>query len=56
MRQGGLILAAGRMRSKKKNDPPPQRNPAAPKTRQNPQQPGDRDHFEACCDKTRPMR
>ena len=31
MKQGGIILAAGHVRSKKKNNPPP-RNPAAPKT------------------------
>ena len=41
MRQGGLILAAGSVRSKKKR---------------NPQQPGDPDHLETARDETRPTR
>ena len=41
MRQGGLILAADRVRSKKKKKTPHHKN-----TRRNPQQPGARDHLE----------
>ena len=41
MRQGGLILAAGRVRSKNKKKIRPTQN-----TPRNLQQPGDRDHLE----------
>ena len=59
MRQGGLILAAGRVRSRKKKKTgkkkldrfcPTQNTP------RNPQQPGDRDHLEAARGETRPTR
>ena len=52
MRQGGLILAAGRVRSKKKRDKirPTQNTP------RNPQQPGDRDYLETARDETRATR
>ena len=54
MRQGVLILAVGRVRSKfevKKTKKKTRKNPAAPKTHReiNPQQPGDRDHLETAC-------
>ena len=57
MRQGGLILAASRVRSKKKKTrKQTQKNPPHPNTPRNTQQPGDRDHFETARDETRPTR
>ena len=54
MRQGSLVLAAGRVRStRKKRSKIP--NPAALKPR-NQQQPDDCDHHETACDETRSMR
>ena len=45
MRQGGLIFASGRLRSKKETQ-----NPAAPNVHhQNPQLPGYRDHLQTTC-------
>ena len=49
MRQGRLMLAARRVRSKKKT----YRKKNIPRK---PQQPGDRDHLETACDETRPTR
>ena len=53
--QGGLILAAGRVRSKKKNEKKTVSR-RTQNTPRNPQQPGDRNHLEAACDETRPTR
>ena len=53
MRQAGLILAAGRVRSKKKKHEkirPTQNTPRKP------QQLGDRDHLDTARDETRPTR
>ena len=53
MREGGLILGAGRVRSKKKKHDkvrPTQNTP------RNPQQLDDRDHLETARDESRPMR
>ena len=54
MRQGVLVLAAGRVRSKKtkKHEKirPTQNTP------RNPQQPGNRDQIAMACDETRPTR
>ena len=58
MRQGGLILAAGRVRSKRKKTKIIiiTKNPAAPKTHHESTAAGDRDHLETACNKTRPTR
>ena len=59
MKQGGLILAAGRVRSKKEKTikiNKHQKIRPAQNTPRNPQQPGDRDHFETARDETRPNR
>ena len=56
MRQGGLILAVARVRSKKKNGKKKHEIPPHSNTLRNPQQPGDRDHLETACDETRPTR
>ena len=53
MRQGVLILAAGRVRSKEKKT---QKNRPTQTTSRNSQQPGDRDHLETARDGTRPTR
>ena len=55
MRQGGLILAAGRVRSKKKNIEKKKIRPTQ-NTPRHPQQPGDGDHLEPARDETRPTR
>ena len=48
MRQGGLILAVGRVRAKKQRTKTKSRHTQdAPR---NPQQPGDRDNLEMACD------
>ena len=54
MRQGGLILAAGRVHSKKKTT----KKTKSRRTRNPPRspQPSDRDHLETACDETRPTR
>ena len=55
--RGGLILAAGRVRSKKKKRKTSTRKKSPhPNTPQNPQQPGDRDHIETAYGETRPTR
>ena len=56
MRQGGLVLAAGRVRSKKKKNRKKTHEKIRPtqNTPRNQQQPGDRDHLETACDETRP--
>ena len=56
--RGGLILAAGRVRSKKKKIEKKHGKKIRPtqNTPRNPQQPGDRDHLETACDETRPTR
>ena len=54
MRQGGLVLAAGRVRSKKNNSKKKREIPLHQKHTTNPQQPGDRDDLKTACDKTRP--
>ena len=58
MRQGGLILAAGRVRSKKKKSKIKKHEKIRPtqNTPRNPQQPGDRDHLNMARDETRPTR
>ena len=57
MRKGGLTLAAGRVRSKKKNEPyPPGKIRPTQNTPRNPQQPGDHDHLEMARDETSPTR
>ena len=56
MRQGGLILEAGRVRSKKKNEKKTPRSRRTQNTPRDPQQPGDRDHLETASDETRPTR
>ena len=52
MRQCGLILAAGRARSKKKKNEKKTRKKIHPiqNTRRNPQQPGDRVQLETTCE------
>ena len=56
MRQGTLVLVAGRVRSKKKKGINI-RNPITLKnTPRNPQQPGDREPFETAFNETRPTR
>ena len=56
MRQGGLILAADRVRSNKKNEKKNEKISPHLNTPRNQQQPGDRDHLETPRDDTRPMR
>ena len=59
MRQGGLILEVGRVRSKKQKIAKKQnRKKIRPtqNTPRKPQQPGDRDHLEKARDETRPTR
>ena len=59
MRQGGLILEVGRVRSKKQKIAKKQnRKKIRPtqNTPRKPQQPGDRDHLETACDETRLTR
>ena len=52
MRQGGLTLAAGRVRSKKKK----RKIRPTENTPRKPQQPGDCDRLETACHETRPTR
>ena len=58
MTQGGLILTAGRVGSKKKTTTKTRKfrttENTTENTPQNPQQPGARDHLETVCDETRP--
>ena len=55
MKQGGLILAARRVRSKKTMSKTKSRNiRPTQNTPRNPQQPADRDHLETARDETRP--
>ena len=56
--RGGLILAAGRVRSKKKNLENKQTKKKRPteNTPRNPHQPCDRDHLETAREKPRPTR
>ena len=58
MRQAGLILAVGRVRSKKENRRKRKQYKIhpAPNTPRYPQQPGDRDHLETAGDETHPTR
>ena len=58
MRQGGLILAAGRVRSKKKKNEKTkfEKIRLTEKTQQNQQPPGDRDQLETARGETRPTR
>ena len=58
MRQGGFILAAGRVRSKEKKTKSKKHEKIRPTqiTPRNSQQPGDRDHLETARDETRPTR
>ena len=59
MRQGGLILAAGRVRSKKKKKiekKTPEKIRRTQNTPRNLQQPGDRDQLETARDETCPTR
>ena len=59
MTQGGLILAAGHLRSKledKKRRKKTQKSRLTQNTPRHPQQPGGRDHLETAYDKTRPTR
>ena len=52
-----LILAAGRVRSKKKKTETKRTKVRRTQnTVRNPQQPRDRDHLETACDETRPTR
>ena len=56
MRQDGFILAAGRVRSKKKQNRKKKNTKKSRRTQstpRNPQQPGDRDHLETVRDATR---
>ena len=53
MRQDGLILAAGRVCSKKKKR---KKSGRAQNTPRNAQQPGDRDHLETAWGEARPTR
>ena len=56
MRQGGLILAAGRVRSsKKKRKEKHEKIRPTQNIPRNPQQLRDRDHLETARDETRPM-
>ena len=56
--RGGFILAAGRVRLKKKKIEETNQEKIRPTqiTKRNPQQPGDRDHLESARKKTRPTR
>ena len=59
MRQGDLILAAGRVRSKNEKYSGVEKNTESCRAQNTPrssQQPGDRDRLETACDETRPMR
>ena len=57
MRQGGLVLAAGRVRSKgKKNSKKREKICPTQNTPRHPQQPGDRDQLETARGETRPTR
>ena len=57
MRQGGLILAVGRVRSKKKKSlKDDEKIRPTENTPRKPQQPGDRDHLETASDETCPTR
>ena len=58
MRPAGLILAADRVRSKKKKKTTIKTEKICPNhnTPRNPQQPGDRDDLETARDETRPTR
>ena len=59
MRQGGLILAAGRVRSKKKKNRKKENHGKIRPTQntpRNPKQPGDRVQLETTCEETRPTR
>ena len=58
MRQGGLILAAGRVRSKKKKSKKKHEKKPRPteNTPRNPHQPSDRDQLETTRGETRPTR
>ena len=57
MRQGDLILAAGRARSKKTNGKKNmKKSRRTHNTLRNPQQSGGRDYLETARDKTRPTR
>ena len=51
---GGLILAASRVHSKKKNKQKETKSRRTQNTPRSPQQPGDRDHLETARDETRP--
>ena len=55
MTQGGLILSAGCVRSKKTERKQNTKSRRTQSTPRNPQQPGDRDHLETACDVTRLM-
>ena len=56
--RGGLILATGRVRSKKKNRKRKKQEQIRPiqNIPRKPQQPGDSDHLETVHEKPRPMR
>ena len=56
--RGGLVLAVGRVRSKKKKSRKKKHEKIHPtqNTPRKPQQPGDRDHLETARTKTRPTR
>ena len=59
MRQGGLILAAGRVRSEKEKIGGGRKTRKVRRTRNTPrnsQQHGDRDQLETTCNETRPTR
>ena len=58
MRQGCLVLAVGRMRSKQRKRKKNTKSHQTLKTRHEiyPQQPGDRDHPETACSETHPTR
>ena len=56
MRQCSLILATGRVRSKKTKRKKAKKFRRIQNTPRNPQQPGDRDHLETARDETRPTR
>ena len=56
MRHSGLILAAGRVRPKKKKTGKKTKPRRTQNTPRNPLQPGQRDHLETTCDETRPTR
>ena len=58
MRQGGLILAVGRVRSKKNKTEKKNQSKIRPAQdiQRYPQQPGDRDNLETARNETRPTR